>query len=1301
MKKILFLLFALPLVVMAQSTDQNFVKSTTYKEEFTETTIGTATDAEKIEAVTYFDGLGRPIQSVSQRAGGNNQDIITHIEYDQFGRQVKENLPFATTTNTNGFYVSSVDVDLVGFYTNKFPSEWGTNTPNPYSEKLIENSPLSRVLEQAAPGEAWKLANNNTIKFGYGTNATYEVKRLKVVFVGGNSENPSLVSDDYYAENELYKSIVKDENWTSGKDHTTEEFKDKQGRVVLKRTYDSSVAHDTHYVYDDFGNLTYVIPPLAVDSMFDETITGFFYNLEQTTFTPSDFGLSGAGQLTVGIIETGNGHEYSIDFNFTNLTGLLTTGDVITLPNAEELSDNLLFYIKDASKRKGYTFSIVNDKINITNQGGAFPISNIQKTNSYVLTSQTGSATYTLNTNTLDDLCYQYKYDKRNRLVEKKIPAKGWEYIVYNTLDQPVITQDALLRLTNKWLFTKYDAFGRVAYTGVFNNSNSRTSLQNTVNGISSQHVTKNSSPSTIAGTTIYYSNGAYPTNISQIYSINYYDDYTFDKVSGNSETAYSITPTTNVKGLPTGSKVRVLDTSPVKWITSVSYYDIKSRPIYSYSYNAYFDSTDKMKSKLNFVGQVEETTSEHTKTGNSTITSIDKFTYDNTGRVTKQTQTIDGNEEVIAENSYDDLGQLENKGVGGKITQNRLQTIDYNYNIRGWLKDINQDTNNDNDLFNFSLKYNDPTSGGVALYNGNISQTSWNTLNADSSVKTYTYTYDALNRIKTGIDNTSHYNLDLVDYDKNGNITALKREGHTAINGSGVVTAYGTMDDLTYTYDGNQLKKVDEGESSMYGFKNGANIAEEYTYDVNGNMKIDANKGITDIQYNHLNLPTQVTFAKVGNNPINSIHYTYDATGVKLSKWVNDNTTSTNTTLYAGNYIYNQNAYTTILKFFNHAEGYVEPKTGGGYDYVYQYKDHLGNIRLSYSDKNGNGSILVSSNPNTNEIVEENNYYPFGLEHKGYNNVINGTENNFKTYQGQEVSKELGYNMHEFKWRHYDAALGRFVALDPLARDFPQWSPYVFSGNLVIISQELEGLEPKFMIGDDGNLSSPMVTLMSAAFGYSWKSLTNTNWVPHTDARAHWFSGAAVPNNATAITLGKQVVYNSALQGYGATNTSKGKEYWFGLIGHEQQHRSDIAGVGNSLFYSSYVGMAASAFGNRDNIPHEIGGEKSEAYAKQLWNQNGGEVKNIFESGSLSDSQKSSKLEVIGAKFRRDVILGDIISGDTKSLNSATKSLNDAKGTIASPYVTDFLNKVIKAKQESINKAKKEQNDITKKYGN
>ncbi|MEO1031792.1 MAG: hypothetical protein AAFX55_10335 [Bacteroidota bacterium] len=90
-------------------------------------------------------------------------------------------------------------------------------------------------------------------------------------------------------------------------------------------------------------------------------------------------------------------------------------------------------------------------------------------------------------------------------------------------------------------------------------------------------------------------------------------------------------------------------------------------------------------------------------------------------------------------------------------------------------------------------------------------------------------------------------------------------------------------------------------------------------------------------------------------------------------------------TTEYAGNFIYENN----VLKLFSHPEGYVEPPSSSAqkhppYKYVYQYKDHLGNIRLTYADSDQNGDIDASS-----EIIEENNFYPFGLKHKGYNDVV------------------------------------------------------------------------------------------------------------------------------------------------------------------------------------------------------------------------------------------------------------------------------------------------------------------------
>ncbi|MGI9527356.1 MAG: RHS repeat domain-containing protein [Weeksellaceae bacterium] len=120
---------------------------------------------------------------------------------------------------------------------------------------------------------------------------------------------------------------------------------------------------------------------------------------------------------------------------------------------------------------------------------------------------------------------------------------------------------------------------------------------------------------------------------------------------------------------------------------------------------------------------------------------------------------------------------------------------------------------------------------------------------------------------------------------------------------------------------------------------------------------------------------------------------------------------------------------------------------------YVYHYKDHLDNIRLSYTDKNGDGKI----SDYTNEIIDENNYYPFGLEHEGYN----GKESGYKyKYQEQERQDELGLNWDSFKWRNYDYALGRFMSVDPLAEDYVYNSTYAFQENKMGMGRELEGLE-------------------------------------------------------------------------------------------------------------------------------------------------------------------------------------------------------------------------------------------------
>ncbi len=830
-------------------------------------------------------------------------DIVTPTEYDGFGRQDKEYLPYAASTG--GLIQATALTDVLSYYnTPKYE-----NTPNPFSQKLFEASPLNRVFKQAAPGNDWALNSGHEIKLDYQTNIEGEVK----LFVGYSTDRlsdwglfePSINQPATYGVGQLYKTITKDENWVSGLDGTTEEFKDKEGHVVLKRTYNNQISHDTYYVYDQYGNLIYVLPPLA-NGAFDPT--------------------------------------------------------------------------------------------------------------------------------TLDNLCYRYKYDYRNRLVEKKLPGKDWESIVYDKLDRPILTQDANLQASNKWLFTKYDAFGRAVYTGEYNNTINRKVLQdlatNSVAVLSEQF----QGATAIGDTSAYYSNAAFPNTNITLNTINYYDSYDFDVIGPTpvAVTSYGIVPITNAKGLGTGSKVRVLGTT--KWITNVSYYDVKGRPIYNYNYNDYLSTTSTLKSDLDFVGKTKEITSAHTR-ASVTTTVVDTFEYDPMGRLLTQKQKINAQtEEVIVANTYDDLGQLVSKAVGGNINQSRLQNIDYTYNIRGWLKAINDVNAIGTDLFAFQMSYNAPTTA-TPLYNGNISQTFWKTANTDATIKNYDYSYDGLNRLTLAADNLGHYNENPT-YDKNGNIKTLFRNGNTVLS----TASFGAIDNLTYTYDaGNKLLKVEDTSGNIEGFKNGSTAATEYTYDTNGNMKTDANKGITAISYNYLNLPTQVSLAG------GTINYVYDATGVKQRKIVGSTTTD-----YANGYQYENN----VLQFFPTAEGYAS-NISGTFSYIYQYKDHLGNVRLSYKD--------VGTTTPSLQIVEESNYYPFGLKQQGYNTVVsssgNSTAQKYK-YNGKELQDELGLNMYDYGARNYDPALGRWMNIDPKAETSRRFSPYTYALNNPIYFIDPDGMQ-------------------------------------------------------------------------------------------------------------------------------------------------------------------------------------------------------------------------------------------------
>ena len=398
-----------------------------------------------------------------------------------------------------------------------------------------------------------------------------------------------------------------------------------------------------------------------------------------------------------------------------------------------------------------------------------------------------------------------------------------------------------------------------------------------------------------------------------------------------------------------------------------------------------------------------------HTASGKDSRTEAYTYSYDHADRLSKVEHTLGGAKVTLAAYAYDNLGRLQSKSLHGSDADRQA----YAYNVRGWLTGIS------GTKFTQNLYYN--TGNGPAKYNGSISSMTWKAGTA-STVRGYKSTYDGLDRLlnatygeTAGIStNANRFSENVTGYDKNGNIKGLQRYGQTG------ASAYGLLDNLTFTLNGNQLSRVEDAVSTAaYGtntaFVNGASAAGEYAYDVNGNLTKDLNKGITDIQYNVLNLPSTVSFSDGS-----TITYTYGADGTKL-RTVHKIGSTTTTTDYCGNVIYENGVQKLLLT----EEGYI---TLSDSKYHYYLKDHQGNNR-----------VVISQ---SGTVEETSHYYPFGGTFASAGNV-----QPYK-YNGKEYDSKKGLNWYDYGARHYDAALGRFETVDPSAENYFKTSLYAYCGN-------------------------------------------------------------------------------------------------------------------------------------------------------------------------------------------------------------------------------------------------------------
>ncbi|WP_298739586.1 DUF6443 domain-containing protein, partial [uncultured Chitinophaga sp.] len=872
-------------------------------------TVAIATTGEVKLTTQYFDGLGRPVQTVIRAVSPNGKDLVAPVTYNSFGREQYKYLPYvpqdANNTSSDGSFKKNSFNGQQAFYQNASLNPAASGETIYYSQTEYEASPLNRVLKAYAPGNSWALeGGNKPVEQQYLTNSAADEVRIWDMPTSGNI--PTSATNRVYGAGMLYKSVSKDE-----KGLRAVEFKDKDNRVVLKRVELTSSAADghlnwlsTYYVYDDLGRLRFVISPKAVDLVKSNWV---------------------------------------IDANIAN------------------------------------------------------------------------------------ELCFQYTYDDRDRMITKKVPGADPVEMVYDLRDRLVFTRDANMRnaTDKKWLVTFYDALNRPTMTALYASGATRETLQASMNTATSNTQSINF---TIPGkanlvlgsydglTHLYQATGSIElvdgfdsgsgadivfeinTGINQgQVSVNatnplpnidvnaltpltytFYDNYSFPGVQaaetadfskpqpGSNLYAEPVNATSSMtKGLVTGTKVRVLGTND--WLTTTTYYNDKGRVIQMVADNA-AGGRDVVTNLYDFSGKLLSSYVRHRNPrsgGTPQTTVLTMQQYDAAGRLKTVKKRLNDNsawERIIADNIYDELGQLQTKHLGINGSNAPLESQLYEYNIRGWLKAINKNYVNTpgsiSNWFGQELSYDYGFTQNQ--FNGNIAGSKWKS-GGDKIARAYGYSYDNVNRLTAAEfrqqnDGSTNWTKDQKDfsvsgisYDANGNIGAMTQKGM-------IGTAVATIDQLTYSYrtGSNKLVAVTDPVNTVSAklgdFNNGANSGDDYDYDLNGNLTKDLNKNIAAISYNHLNLPESIIVSGKG-----SVQYQYDALGNKLKKTVIDNTSTpskTRVTDYIAGFVYQDN----VQELVSHEEGRMRPVFANGQlsKYVYDYflKDHLGNVRTVLTDQ-------------------------------------------------------------------------------------------------------------------------------------------------------------------------------------------------------------------------------------------------------------------------------------------------------------------------------------------------------------
>jgi hypothetical protein len=634
------------------------------------------------------------------------------------------------------------------------------------------------------------------------------------------------------------------------------------------------------------------------------------------------------------------------------------------------------------------------------------------------------------------DYIYTYTYDGRNRLTSKKIPEKALIEMAYNLRDLPTHTKNGI----HPPIYAGYDDYGRNIFSGTVANMTSTTIID------------------TLAKTD-------FITNPASL---------GFGQPFKNKVAVFG------ANGQPNGQFI----------LSETQFFDSYHRPIYTRSNHILNLANPSAITNTMFYNARDQINSqaEGVAVNGINYSISQSHTYDNGGRKTKTEVSFDNilNKNIEETTAFDALDKPLQTKIGGN-----LQTLDYEYFAGGFLDKVNGGTtgagglaltangwpseNSSNDLFAMDLDY---------LANGNISN--WKQQNRGFALQNYTYTYDDLQRITNATDGTFHQAYSYKD--ALGNFNGIFRNDLVKTNGN---WALQNIDDNAYFYGNplsSKISSILDYTGSQLGYKANSGT---YAYDANGNTTYDPANKLTTL-YNYLNLPSKFTkddgskqelvYDFSGNKwqeieflvngdtlskrsylgsfefERNSLQKAFHSTGFiqNLAAAVNSggqsngniigsNIVSTQKLINGGKSEYIADKSICLLPGFESLPVFnAEIKPLAGFQWNYILKDHLGNTRILFTDKNNDSFVKHDTDESQNEVLSVSNFSPFGLE-------LGGSQQNLKhqfdyKFNSKQDNGFSGFT--DFGARWLDKSLSVWTTIDPSVEKYFPIGSRVFAIN-------------------------------------------------------------------------------------------------------------------------------------------------------------------------------------------------------------------------------------------------------------